>query len=140
MKKLIFSTLLIGLFALAPTHQAYAQDPEFTQFYANPLYLNPAFAGTGRSEALYLEASIPAARKIGNAKSANGSDGCTLSRPRRRKPTWPQDLSLCAVHPMGAVVGESERRLRQLHARVTFSQPVGIPRDGVVAVADSRHY
>ncbi|MGL4599431.1 MAG: PorP/SprF family type IX secretion system membrane protein [Bacteroidia bacterium] len=26
----------------------YAQDPEFTQFYANPLYLNPAFAGTAR--------------------------------------------------------------------------------------------
>jgi len=25
-----------------------AQDPEFTQFYANPLYLNPAFAGTNR--------------------------------------------------------------------------------------------
>lgn len=25
-----------------------AQDPQFTQFYANPLYLNPAFAGTGR--------------------------------------------------------------------------------------------
>lgn len=25
---------------------AYAQDPEFTQFYANPLYLNPAFAGS----------------------------------------------------------------------------------------------
>lgn len=24
----------------------YAQDPEFTQFYANPLYLNPAFAGS----------------------------------------------------------------------------------------------
>jgi type IX secretion system PorP/SprF family membrane protein len=23
------------------------QDPQFTQFYANPLYLNPAFAGTG---------------------------------------------------------------------------------------------
>ena len=22
-----------------------AQDPQFTQFYANPLYLNPAFAG-----------------------------------------------------------------------------------------------
>ena len=27
---------------------AYAQDPQFTQFYANPLYLNPAFAGTAR--------------------------------------------------------------------------------------------
>ena len=25
-----------------------AQDPEFTQFYANPLYLNPALAGMGR--------------------------------------------------------------------------------------------
>ena len=27
---------------------AFAQDPEFTQFYSNPLYLNPAFAGTAR--------------------------------------------------------------------------------------------
>ncbi|WP_343636071.1 type IX secretion system membrane protein PorP/SprF [Fluviicola sp.] len=26
--------------------QLYAQDPTFTQFYANPLYLNPAFAGS----------------------------------------------------------------------------------------------
>jgi type IX secretion system PorP/SprF family membrane protein len=25
-----------------------AQDPEFTQFYSNPLYLNPAFAGTSK--------------------------------------------------------------------------------------------
>lgn len=25
-----------------------AQDPQFTQFYANPVYLNPAFAGTAR--------------------------------------------------------------------------------------------
>src|SRR5436190_16649719 len=24
----------------------FGQDPEFTQFYANPLYLNPAFAGS----------------------------------------------------------------------------------------------
>jgi len=27
---------------------ANAQDPQFTQFYANPIYLNPAFAGTAR--------------------------------------------------------------------------------------------
>jgi type IX secretion system PorP/SprF family membrane protein len=27
-------------------NNAKAQDPEFSQFYANPLYLNPAFAGT----------------------------------------------------------------------------------------------
>ncbi len=35
----------IGVFGI-PTVKA--QDPEFTQFYANPLYLNPAFAGTHR--------------------------------------------------------------------------------------------
>ncbi len=33
---------------------AYAQDPEFTQFYANPLYLNPAFAGTARCPRISL--------------------------------------------------------------------------------------
>jgi hypothetical protein len=27
---------------------ASAQDPEFTQFYSNPVYLNPAFAGAAR--------------------------------------------------------------------------------------------
>lgn len=34
------------LFVVVITTQVKAQDPEFTQFYANPLYLNPAFAGT----------------------------------------------------------------------------------------------
>src|SRR6188768_1521033 len=36
---LVFTILLLDL---------KAQDPEFTQFYANPLYLNPAFAGSAR--------------------------------------------------------------------------------------------
>lgn len=31
---------------LTVTLNGFSQDPEFTQFYANPLYLNPAFAGT----------------------------------------------------------------------------------------------
>ena len=31
-----------------------AQDPEFTQFYANPLYLNPAFAGSTRCPRISL--------------------------------------------------------------------------------------
>ncbi len=31
-----------------------AQDPQFTQFYANPLYLNPAFAGSARCPRLSL--------------------------------------------------------------------------------------
>ncbi|MCC6839302.1 MAG: type IX secretion system membrane protein PorP/SprF [Flavobacteriales bacterium] len=37
--------LVIGLLG---TTSAFGQDPQFTQFYANPLYLNPAFAGTAR--------------------------------------------------------------------------------------------
>ena len=37
--------MAIGVFGILT---AFAQDPQFTQFYANPLYLNPAFAGTAR--------------------------------------------------------------------------------------------
>src|SRR5437016_3907470 len=31
-----------------------AQDPHFTQFYANPLYLNPAFAGAAHCPRMNL--------------------------------------------------------------------------------------
>jgi type IX secretion system PorP/SprF family membrane protein len=41
MKRLIFSALLT-----LTAGATIAQDLEFTQFYANPIYLNPAFAGT----------------------------------------------------------------------------------------------
>lgn len=37
---------MTAIFALNCTANLKAQDPQFTQFYANPLYLNPAFAGT----------------------------------------------------------------------------------------------
>ena len=40
--RLFFSSF----FALFFIINVNAQDPEFTQFYANPIYLNPAFAGT----------------------------------------------------------------------------------------------
>ena len=41
------SKIIIAVSAcLFITNSAYAQDPSFSQFYANPLYLNPAFAGT----------------------------------------------------------------------------------------------
>lgn len=40
MKRLRFTFLLVLVTGLAV-----AQDPQFSQFYANPLYLNPAFAG-----------------------------------------------------------------------------------------------
>ena len=43
-KIFFFVASFFGLFSL----ETFAQDPGFTQFYANPLYLNPAFAGTAR--------------------------------------------------------------------------------------------
>src|SRR5947207_14303438 len=48
-KKLFYLFVLIvaGL-------QVRAQDPQFTQFYANPLYLNPAFAGSAHCPRINL--------------------------------------------------------------------------------------
>ena len=40
--------LLAFFFVTLGSDTAQAQDPEFTQYFANPLYLNPAFAGTAR--------------------------------------------------------------------------------------------
>ena len=40
---IILFTVAIALFM---SNSAQAQDPAFSQFYANPLYLNPAFAGS----------------------------------------------------------------------------------------------
>jgi type IX secretion system PorP/SprF family membrane protein len=37
---------ILGVTILYGEHDAFAQDPEFTQFYANPIYLNPALAGS----------------------------------------------------------------------------------------------
>ena len=45
MKKIICVMGLL-LLALVSGTKVSAQDPHFSQFYANPLYLNPAFAGT----------------------------------------------------------------------------------------------
>jgi type IX secretion system PorP/SprF family membrane protein len=42
-KKLLF--YLVPCFFLFISVRSEAQDPSFSQFYANPLYLNPAFAG-----------------------------------------------------------------------------------------------
>ncbi len=51
-KGLIFSTFFSVVFILLPLYRVTAQDPQFSQFYAAPLYLNPAFAGsTGQARA-----------------------------------------------------------------------------------------
>lgn len=38
--------LLLHAFLILASKSAVAQDPVFSQFYANPIYLNPAFTGT----------------------------------------------------------------------------------------------
>ncbi|MBM3453456.1 MAG: type IX secretion system membrane protein PorP/SprF, partial [Bacteroidetes bacterium] len=38
--------ILIPVIIFLVSFESVAQDPTFTQFYANPIYLNPAFAGS----------------------------------------------------------------------------------------------
>jgi type IX secretion system PorP/SprF family membrane protein len=45
-RKFTFSSVVLILLTLLTVDSLKGQDPQFTQFYANPLYLNPAFAGT----------------------------------------------------------------------------------------------
>ncbi len=45
MKKLL-RLLVVLLIVTLSSDNVQAQDPQFTQFYANPIYLNPAFAGS----------------------------------------------------------------------------------------------
>ena len=49
LKKYLFIFNLLAIIALSSfssSNYAFAQDPQFSQFYANPIYLNPAFAGS----------------------------------------------------------------------------------------------
>lgn len=48
MLKRSFVAFMLVVVGMGMANEAYAQDPQFTQFYANPIYLNPAFAGSKR--------------------------------------------------------------------------------------------
>ncbi|MFT6715537.1 MAG: type IX secretion system PorP/SprF family membrane protein [Saprospiraceae bacterium] len=47
-KKILLVTVMCTVLGVFLNNGLKAQDPLFTQFYANPLYLNPAFAGSHR--------------------------------------------------------------------------------------------
>jgi type IX secretion system PorP/SprF family membrane protein len=51
---IIAKTGVIAVFVMFLSNNVFGQDPEFTQFYANPLYLNPAFAGTAHCPRINL--------------------------------------------------------------------------------------
>ena len=59
-KRILMMILVLNAFS------ALAQDPEFTQFYANPLYLNPAFAGSSRCPRMNLNYRIQWPALTGN--------------------------------------------------------------------------
>lgn len=49
-RRILFPILVLTVFC----SNLKAQDPQFTQFYANPLYLNPAFAGAAKCPRMCL--------------------------------------------------------------------------------------
>lgn len=51
--KRYYRIILLAI-ALVSIELVHAQDPHFSQFYANPLYLNPAFAGVKRCPKVHL--------------------------------------------------------------------------------------
>ncbi len=51
MRILFFGVLLSIMYCKL----GWAQDPHFTQFYANPLYLNPSLAGSEKSNRLLMQ-------------------------------------------------------------------------------------
>lgn len=50
-KRLLF---IISVLSIGLGSEAFAQDPAFSQFYANPLYLNPALAGSAQCPRVIL--------------------------------------------------------------------------------------
>jgi len=44
--KTFLRLFVVLLIVFVGSNNVQAQDPQFTQFYANPIYLNPAFAGS----------------------------------------------------------------------------------------------
>lgn len=57
MRKIISLVLLILLIIMAKV-SSYAQDPQFSQFYASSMYINPAFAGSGHYARAHLHQRI----------------------------------------------------------------------------------
>ncbi len=60
--------LLLGL-----SKTSFGQDPEFTQFYSNPLYLNPAFAGSKVCPRVAMNFRNQWANLSGSFKTASAS-------------------------------------------------------------------
>lgn len=56
--RLGFLLSILMIFLLGNTSKLKAQDPQFSQFYNAPLYLNPAFTGTGKEHRIALNTRL----------------------------------------------------------------------------------
>jgi type IX secretion system PorP/SprF family membrane protein len=58
MLKRSFLRLFFAVSLVVPASLLHAQDPQFTQFYASPIYLNPAFAGSVRCARINMNSRL----------------------------------------------------------------------------------
>ncbi len=61
MKKAVLIWIFIGIVG-----KTWAQDPQFSQYYASPVYLNPGFAGAGSDHRLTLNSRLQWAQLAGS--------------------------------------------------------------------------
>ena len=54
MKQRLLSVFLLGSLLFLGGKELWAQDAHFSQYYANPLYLNPAFAGVAKCPKVHM--------------------------------------------------------------------------------------
>jgi type IX secretion system PorP/SprF family membrane protein len=71
--------IYIFLFFITVASLAFAQDPQFSQFYANPIYTNPAFAGSSGNYRFVLNARDQYTALNNNFKTGSASFDANVS-------------------------------------------------------------
>ncbi len=71
--------IYIFLFFTTVASLAFAQDPQFSQFYANPIYTNPAFAGSSGNYRFVLNARDQYTALNNNFKTGSASFDANVS-------------------------------------------------------------
>ena len=79
--------LALACFGAFTPETASAQDPEFTQFYSNPVYLNPAFAGCGAVPPVCHELPESVAR---DERQLRDLFGCSIRPAHPQHFWWPR--------------------------------------------------
>ena len=78
MKNNILKSFLLAFTLVLLGNNTYGQDPAFSQFYSNPLYLNPAFAGANNNGAYKMGDN--GAEDFGNPDTGRMNDICIWNK------------------------------------------------------------